>query len=155
MLTHFAQGFGGSAATDSRPGVGESPEVVNKSPRGRILVVDDEALVRWSVGETLRDRGFDVVEAGDGHTAVRAIVDEPVPTDLVLLDLRLPDSNDLRLLGRIRRLAPSTPVIVMTAFGTPEVTAEARRLGAATVVEKPFDIEQLSGLVCSLLAHSH
>lgn len=140
---------------ESATAAGESPRRGDKSPSRRILVVDDEALVRWAVGETLRERGFNIVEAGDGNTALHAIADDSPSPDLVLLDLRLPDCGDLQLLGSIRRLAPSTPVIVMTAFGTPEVAAEARRLGAVTVVEKPFDLDQLSGLIAGTLAPPH
>ena len=61
--------------------------------------------------------------------------------DVVLLDLRLPDCDDLRVLSAIRRLSPHTPVILMTAYGSPELFMEARRLGAFAIVDKPFDME--------------
>jgi DNA-binding NtrC family response regulator len=65
----------------------------------------------------------------------------------VLLDLKLPDSDDLSLLASVRRLLPGVPVILMTAFGTPEVLEEARRLGAFTVLDKPFDLDELDRLI--------
>src|SRR5207249_1615367 len=96
------------------------PQVSEKSPILRVLVVDDESLIRWSIAETLADAGHTVIEAGDGATAVQALTASAEPVDAVLLDYRLPDSNDLALLANIRRLSPHSPVILMTAYGTPE-----------------------------------
>lgn len=121
---------------------------VGKNPAGlSILVVDDEPLIRWSLSETLADSGHEIVEAGDGQTAVQAITSTPRPFDVVLLDFRLPDSNDLSLLSRLRRLAPSSRIIMMTAFGTPEMAQGALDLGAYQVVYKPFEIADVASLV--------
>ncbi len=117
-----------------------------KSPSIRVLVVDDEPLIRWSVVETLIERGFEVVEAPDGRTAVSAI-DGTQAFDVVLLDFRLPDSNDLGLLSTIRRQSPRSQIILMTAYGTPEVTKGALDLGAYRVVSKPFDVHDMVNLV--------
>jgi len=115
----------------------------------RVLVVDDEPLIRWSIAETLGAAGHQVTEAQDAASALRALADAP-DTALVLLDFRLPDSNDLGLLAEIRRIAPATPVIMMTAFGTPDVTAGALKLGALKVLNKPFNMHDLEDLVRSL-----
>jgi DNA-binding NtrC family response regulator len=115
----------------------------------RVLVVDDEPLIRWSIAETLGAAGHQVTEAQDAASALRALADAP-DTDLVLLDFRLPDSNDLGLLAEIRRIAPATPVIMMTAFGTPDVTAGALKLGVSKVLNKPFNMHDLEDLVRSL-----
>jgi DNA-binding NtrC family response regulator len=112
-----------------------------------VLVVDDEPLVRWSIAETLREHGFDIVEASDARSAMAAARDRELAPDAVLLDLKLPDSDDLTLLASVRRLVPTAPVILMTAFGTPEVLDEARRLGAFTVLDKPFDVDELEVLI--------
>jgi DNA-binding NtrC family response regulator len=123
-----------------------------KSAPKRVLVVDDEALVRWSIAETLGDQGYKVSEAADAAAAI-CIFSSPLgEVDLVLLDLRLPDSNDLRVLSAMRHLSPSTPVILMTAYGTPELVNEARRLGATAVVDKPFEMSDLAPLVERALA---
>src|SRR5215470_18453875 len=71
-----------------------------------ILVVDDEPLIRWSISETLGTAGHRVTEAEDAASALRALACMP-PPDVVLLDLRLPDSNDLRLLEKIHTIAPA------------------------------------------------
>src|SRR4029434_6953550 len=97
---------------------GKIPQAARKFPPLRILVVDDEALIRWSLAETLSDSGHLVSEAGDAETALRTLTDRDGPFDVVLLDYHLPDSHDLLLLSQIRRLAPNTAVIMMTAFGT-------------------------------------
>jgi DNA-binding NtrC family response regulator len=115
----------------------------------RVLVVDDEPLIRWSIAETLGAAGHEVVEAADAASA-RRLLGETSDLDLVLLDLRLPDSRDLALLADIRRKAPNTPVIVMTAFGTPEITADALRMGALTVLNKPFNMHDIETVVHSL-----
>jgi DNA-binding NtrC family response regulator len=115
----------------------------------RVLVVDDEPLIRWSIAETLGAAGHQVVEAEDAASALRSVHDHPGP-DLVLLDFRLPDSNDLGLLAQIRQLAPGAVVVMMTAFGTPDVTAGALRLGASRVLNKPFNMHDVEDVARSL-----
>ena len=112
----------------------------------RVLIVDDEPLIRWSLAETLADRGHTVTEAADAAETRLALRQTPAP-DVVLLDFRLPDSNDLGLLRTIRHHAPHTQVILMTAHGTPEMTRDALALGAYRVVSKPFAVQELAALV--------
>ena len=128
------------AGRDFSPRAGKTQSV-------RVLVVDDEPLIRWSVSETLAARGYQVIEAGSGEAAISALMNAPGSTDVVLLDLVLPDSHDLSLLAVIRRLAPGVPVIMMTAFATPELVEWARALGAFTVVSKPFELNELAPLI--------
>ena len=111
----------------------------------RVLVVDDELLIRWSIVETLAAAGHIVTEAENGAGAVQAVTANAV--DAVVLDYRLPDSNDLTLLATIRRLAPGSAVILMTALGTPEVTQGALDLGAFQVIHKPFEMQDLEPLL--------
>jgi DNA-binding NtrC family response regulator len=113
----------------------------------RVLVVDDEALIRWSIGESLAREGHRVLEASSAQAALDLINSESEPIDVVLLDLRLPDSRDLGLLGRIRQLSPGTAIVLMTAYGTPDLVEHARALGACAVIGKPFDMFALDALV--------
>ena len=113
----------------------------------RILIVDDEALIRWSLLETLSGCGHVVVEAGDAAGVLQAVAAAAVPFDVVLLDFRLPDSNDLTLLTMLRRLTPQTPVIMMTAYGSADVLRGAIELGAFRVVGKPFEMNELTALI--------
>ena len=121
-----------------------------KSAGHRVLVVDDEPLIRWSVSETLTDRGYDVVETGDAKGARSALADGGF--DVVVLDYRLPDSDDLSLLASIRRSSPRTQVIMMTAFGSPDVLRGALELGAYRVVSKPFEMDAIAELVAQASA---
>lgn len=111
----------------------------------RVLIVDDEPLIRWSLAETLTELGHTVTEAGDGASALTSL-SENAP-DVIVLDYRLPDSSDLSLLRMIRQLAPGSAVIMMTAFGAPEVTRQALELGARRVVAKPFEVQEMADFV--------
>ena len=111
-----------------------------------VLVVDDEMLIRWSISEALTDNGHNVVEAGTAEDALEAMASVR-PIDVVLLDYRLPDSADLGLLANIRRTLPKSAVVLMTAFGNPEVSRDAMSLGAYQVLDKPFDMHGLDSLV--------
>lgn len=123
------------------------PQVTTKSSTLRVLIVEDERLIRWSIAETLAHAGHSVIEAEDGAGAVRVLTNPIEPVDAVLLDYRLSDSNDLNLLTDIRRLAPRSAVILMTAFGTPEITRGALDLGVFRVLNKPFDMGDLPSLL--------
>ena len=125
--------------------MGKFSAALEKFPR-HVLVVDDEPLIRWSVSESLSDLGFDVEEAGDARSALRLVTTAALPFDIVVLDLRLPDMADLSLLATLRQLLPSAALILMTAFGTPELIAEAQALGA-TALNKPFELDELQRLV--------
>jgi len=109
--------------------------------------VDDEPLIRWSIAETLAECGHVVVEAADGLAAREAVCEAARDFDVVVLDYRLPDSQDLSLLACIRAHAPDARVILMTAFGTPEVVQGALDLGAYRVLAKPFEMQDLAHLV--------
>lgn len=122
------------------------------SPAARVLVVDDETLIRWSLHQRLSGAGYEVHEAGDGSAALKHFENGQLPVDLVLLDLKLPDTDGLSLLRRIRRHRPDCPVILMTAFGSPEALQAARNDGVYEVVSKPFDLDYMVGLVRRALA---
>jgi two-component system response regulator AtoC len=119
----------------SRPAAGKNPR--------RVLVVDDESLIRWSITETLSGLGLDVEQAEDAASALRHIIASPRGFDVILLDLRLPDMRDLSLMGTVRQLQPEASVILMTAFGSDEVVERAIALGAQTVLHKPFALGTL------------
>ncbi len=123
------------------------PRPEKKPADVRVLVVDDEPLIRWSLSETLADNGYQVVESSDGTSARTAVTTAPREFDVVLLDLRLPDTEDLSLLASLRQLTPHAQIIVMTAFGTPEVARSAIDLGAFRVVDKPFEMDDVATLV--------
>jgi DNA-binding NtrC family response regulator len=116
-----------------------------------VLVVDDERLIRWSLKDRLARAGFRVLEAADGAEAEELLARGDV--DLVLLDLKLPDTDGLTLLDQIRAETPAPAVIMMTAHGTTETERDAAGRGAAHFVGKPFDLDTMVDLVESTIAH--
>ena len=115
--------------------------------RNRVLVVDDEPLIRWSVSETLEQRGFAVVEAGSAQKAMDEAGKPQNPFAVAVLDVRLPDSDGLGLLRHLRRVTPETQVILMTAHGSPELAQVALDLGAYRVLDKPFEMSEIADIV--------
>src|SRR5262249_27535251 len=112
----------------------------------RVLIVDDEPLIRWAMSETLLQTGHAVTEAGDAKETLQRLSSGLIP-DVILLDYRLPDSDDLRLLETIRRVSPTSSVVMMTAYGTPAVQAGALELGVFRFVTKPLEMSALDPLV--------
>jgi len=144
MLTYLPRTQ--SSWVESGTELGNISTMLRKSAP-RVLVVDDEALIRWSLKEMLGERGYAVAEAGNARMALAAIQQAAEPFDVVLLDYRLPDSADLRLLETVRRIAPTSQVIMITAHNSPEVALGAAALGAYRVISKPFEVESLAALV--------
>ena len=107
----------------------------------RILIVDDEAVQRESLGGFLVKQGYDVVLAADGPTALRILHDAVV--DVMLTDVRMPGMDGAELLARAREANPLLEVIVMTAFGTIADAVEAMKHGAAGYLTKPVDLDDI------------
>ncbi len=115
----------------------------------RMLIVDDEARHCRSLSEYFA--GEHVVEAaGSAERALELL--SAAPADVILLDIRLPGMDGLTAIERFRRLAPSAPVIVMTAFGTIETAAEALRAGVFEYLVKPFPLDDLNNVLGRALA---
>ena len=121
----------------------------------KVLVVDDERLIRWSLRQGFTQRGHHVVEAGDAASAIDQLSVEPGQFSVVLLDYRLPDRQDLTLLRAIRTIAPAAAVFMMTAYGEREMRIEALALGARAVIDKPFQVSDVVALVESQPPDGH
>jgi DNA-binding NtrC family response regulator len=116
-----------------------------------VLVVDDEPLARWSVAETLSDCGYRVSTVADAAAALRAMAGPGQPPRVVLLDLWLPDRNDLEVLSAMQQLSPATKIILITAYGTEALFEDARRRGAFAVLDKPVEMSALAPMVARAL----
>jgi DNA-binding NtrC family response regulator len=110
-----------------------SPPGASSTAHRRTLVVDDEALLRWAPAEALSDGGHTVTEAGDAAAARSAVAATSDAFDVIVLDLRLPDSQDLSLLTALRRAAPGAAAILMSAHMTPETHEAALAAGGHAV----------------------
>jgi DNA-binding NtrC family response regulator len=117
----------------------------------RILVVDDEAPMRDSLAEWLRNEGYEADTAPGGVEALAAM--ERASYDLALVDIKMPGMDGLELLGRLREAYPQTMVIIITAYGSIQSAIEAMKGGATDYLLKPFDPEHLMLLVEKVTRH--
>ena len=115
-----------------------------------IYIIDDDDQLRTSFNRLLTEEGYEVDEAASGETGL-AMIRTHMP-DLVILDIRLPGMNGLKVYEAIRDIDPKLPVIIMTAFGTTETAIEATKLGAFDYILKPFDIPQMLKVITQALA---
>lgn len=114
----------------------ETPEENPTAHRGRVVVAEDEALIRLDVVETLNEAGYEVVgEAGDGETAVRLATE--LKPDLVVMDVKMPVLDGISAAEKISK-ARIAPVVLLTAFSQTELVERARDAGAMAYVVKPF-----------------
>jgi CheY-like chemotaxis protein len=123
----------------------------------RILVAEDDTDTREALVEALRLDGYEVIEAHNGWELLQYLATQDAQTetsqvDLVISDLRMPGKNGLDVLAGLRCANGSTPFILITGFSDLQIHAEARRLGAAAVLAKPFALEQLRTVMQHALA---
>ena len=107
----------------------------------RILIVDDEILMRRFLQESLERLGIIVDAAKDGVCALDLIAEKEY--DVVFTDIKMPQINGIELLRRIKGQSPETQVILMTAYGTIETAVEAMKIGAFDYILKPFSVDQI------------
>lgn len=111
----------------------------------KVLVIDDEAIVRTSSKRTLEPEGFEVRLADSGRAGIEFLEKEPF--DVILLDLKMPDMGGIEVLKVIMEKWPGTRVIIVTGYSTVETAVEALRLGAFNHIEKPFTPDALLAAV--------
>jgi len=111
----------------------------------KVLIVDDDSSMRYSLNRMLEGQGLQVSLAKNGTEAL-ARFDEESP-ELVVMDIKMPGQSGLDVLKRIKERDPKALVILMTAFGTTETAIEAMKFGAFDYILKPFDIPQMRALV--------
>ena len=115
----------------------------------RLLLVDDDRAFRVTTSALLRQDGYDVVVAADGKEAVSALREQRF--DLMLLDLRLPGTDGLRIVEALRLWGEGVPILIISGFGTVDVAVEALHLGADDFLTKPVEPDVLSARVAELL----
>ncbi len=111
----------------------------------KILIIDDELIVRKSCEKTLLLQGYEVQSAASGHEGIAYLEKEFF--HLVLLDLKMPDMDGIEVLKRIKSSWPDTVVIMITGYSTVDTAVQALRLGAYNHIEKPFTPDTLLAAV--------
>ena len=117
-----------------------------------ILVVEDRDSLRRMLDRALSGEGYSVETSPSAEAAIERLRESDF--DLVLTDLKLPGASGIEVLGASREIQPHVPVVVLTAYGTVDTAVEAMKLGAADFLEKPVEIDDLFGLVASLVGGS-
>jgi DNA-binding NtrC family response regulator len=113
----------------------------------KVLVADDEFLIRWSLSEALSKEGYDVKVVEDGNKAVETMKSEFY--DFVITDLMMPELNGWEVLERVRETCPKTRVIIVTAHGAKDTETAAKERGACGYIEKPEIIDKVKELLKS------
>ncbi|HEY8747865.1 MAG TPA: sigma-54 dependent transcriptional regulator [Tepidisphaeraceae bacterium] len=118
----------------------------------RILIADDQEMMRDSLAGILAREGHEVVACGDGAAAVARL--QGSRFDLLITDLKMPRMTGMELLAEAKRLRSEMPVVLMTAFATVNTAVEAMKLGAYDYIQKPFDGDEIKMLIERTLEHS-
>ncbi|MBK6778553.1 MAG: sigma-54-dependent Fis family transcriptional regulator [Gemmatimonadetes bacterium] len=119
--------------------------------RNRILIVDDDAAIRFGLRDFLETRGYRVEEAATALAAEQAF--RAAPPDAVISDYRLPDGDALQLLPRLRAIADQVPVILLTGHGSVELAVQAMKEGAEHFLTKPVTLPALLVVLERSLEH--
>jgi two-component system response regulator AtoC len=119
----------------------------------KILIIDDEKLIRWALEQHLVKQGYQVATAESAEQGL-ALLTEDAP-DLILLDNCLPDMTGIQLLEKLHVLEKRFKVIMITAYDGAETSVKAMNLGAYEYISKPFNLEELTALIHKTLNTEH
>jgi PAS domain S-box-containing protein len=118
----------------------------------RVLVVEDEAMVRMMVGQALRDHGYEPEEAATAAEAVELVRAAKRPFDAVIVDLGLPDRRGDALMDELRELVPDLPILIASGYGAAELEQRVRGKPRLATLAKPYDVASLHAALRALLA---
>jgi len=118
----------------------------------KVLIVEDEAVVRDSVREWLVEDGYDVEVAENGEEALKKIKNEEF--GVIVLDLKLPDIDGLQVFEHAKELKPETKGVIITAYPSQETRDRAKKLGLMDYLAKPFKVEDLEKLISQALGEA-
>jgi DNA-binding NtrC family response regulator len=116
--------------------------------KGKILVIDDEDIVRLSCSRTLVPEGYELKMAKNGLEGLKLLEEESF--DLVLTDLKMPNMDGIEVLANIKEKWPATDVVIVTGYHTVETAVKAIKLGAFDYIEKPFTPDTLIATVSNV-----
>ncbi|KAJ51680.1 two component sigma54 specific Fis family transcriptional regulator [Clostridium tetanomorphum DSM 665] len=116
----------------------------------KVLVIDDEEIMRLTLGEGLSDFGYEVATASTGLEAIQKL--KHFEPDVILLDMRLRSENGLDIARKIKEMDEYVEIIIMTAYGDIKTAIEAIRIGAIDYIKKPLDIEEIQVTISKAIA---
>jgi len=117
----------------------------------RILVVDDEEIMRSSLSDWLKENGYEAMAVEDGYKAIEQVKREDY--DLAIVDLKMPGMDGIETMKKINKIKSDLPVIIITAYATIETAVLAMKEGAADYIVKPFNPEEINLLINKILEH--
>ncbi|HLO90700.1 MAG TPA: sigma-54 dependent transcriptional regulator [Lentimicrobium sp.] len=119
----------------------------------KILVVDDERIVRVTISDDLRDAGYKVREFSSASSALQHLREADAAVDIIITDLKMPEMDGLEFLSKIKQINPDIYVLLMTAHGSIQTAVEAMKLGAYDYLTKPFNIDELLLIINRINEH--
>ncbi|TKJ32774.1 Fis family transcriptional regulator [bacterium (candidate division B38) B3_B38] len=120
-------------------------------PPARILIVDDEAIMRDSLNDWLMEDGYEAVAVEDGQKAIEIVRSQPF--NVVLCDLKMPGMDGIETMRKIKEINKDLPVIIITAYATVNTAVESMKQGAYDYIVKPFDPEEVSHVIRKIISH--
>src|SRR5579863_8409098 len=121
--------------------------------KGKILIVDDELVVRDSLGKWFTSEGYAARPVGGAREALETI--QQTDFDIALIDIKMPGMDGMELQSRLREADPDLTVIIMTGYSSVETAVQALKHGAYDYITKPIDPDELSHLVANAMEHRH
>ncbi len=115
----------------------------------KILIIDDENLVRSVINIALTNNGYKVYEADNGKTGIQMFID--IDPDIVITDVNMPEMSGIEVTKNIKENKVDADVVIMTGYGTEELIIEALRVGASNYINKPVDFKELFNILDSII----
>ena len=120
----------------------------------KVLVIDDTKNIRKLLTTCLEIKGYKVVTAEDGKSAIDIVRNEKDSIDIIFLDIRMPEMNGTEVLKIIRDMGVKCPVIIMTAYATVKNAVDCTKLGAVAYLQKPFSPDRVNSVLDEILGSS-
>ena len=117
----------------------------------KVLVIDDTKNIRMLLTTCLELKGYKVLTAEDGKSAIEIVQEEKDNIEIIFLDIRMPEMNGTEVLKIIREMGVKCPVIIMTAYATVKNAVDCTRLGAVAYLQKPFSPDRVSSVLNEIL----
>ena len=115
----------------------------------KVLVIDDEDVIRQTIRKQLDGSGFEIIEANDGEQGIDLLntLDNPLTVDVIICDIRMPKINGIEAIAYFRKEYPSTPIIVLTGYPDVTLATDLLKQGVTDYLTKPVDKQSLVEVV--------